>query len=606
MEYQLYNDTIHVYDEFLPVASNGDADYSPLFEEYDLCDLVENGNVDEVWIWAGNGDGVTLGNMHEWEISGPGWSNTVVGTYRTPNCGRILVTMVYNFTREPALALHSYGHRMETVMRHYQPCDMSTKNWPWNGAVYHNDCGDLLSNAYGFVARPYSDNGQVGGCGDVHHPPNISQAINQDYIYNEGSTANTICPDWNMDGSSEITNLNCQAWGCTEYGYQIWWMQNFPGYNNTNLNRDGETQPNWWAYQFNDLVNPVTQTPTSTQTSTPTQTATNVPSNTPTSTQTSTPTQTATQIPTDTPTSTQTNTPTQTATQIPTDTPTNTQTSTPTQTTTKVPTDTPTSTQTSTPTLTATATTPIVTVTTTPIINHTETPTAPTSNLDNSIYLPLINAETASPQLTQIDNAHHIATFKDERSLSFKEMEASIERNMNSLNQIASTQEAIIKPVVFVIHLPKYENNGGAIEEILTLNAQVIAGLREATVYHGYKFTPYLEAYFLGQDGESYAGAGCTEGDTADNVHIRIRGLKPNVAPTKYRVDDTAGGGVWATPCNPISNWQLHSIEQDSGDVDLYFKPFRVAPDNTQYSVTVTYEDGSTQFVALTGTAVTP
>jgi hypothetical protein len=114
-----------------------------------------------------------------------------------------------------------------------------------------------------------------------------------------------------------------------------------------------------------------------------------------------------------------------------------------------------------------------------------------------------------------------------------------------------------------------------------------------------------LSGEFLGQDGGSYAGRLCTTGTTSDNIHIHLNGLRMD-QPAAMRVEDRAGGGLWATPCDPVSNWQLFFTTNDTNQAELYFKPFRDAPENTLYTVTVTYSDGWIQTTAVVGWRVKP
>jgi hypothetical protein len=115
-----------------------------------------------------------------------------------------------------------------------------------------------------------------------------------------------------------------------------------------------------------------------------------------------------------------------------------------------------------------------------------------------------------------------------------------------------------------------------------------------------------LKATFLGQDGHSFAGKLCSAGTKKDNVHIHLSGLRTDQEAVAFRVDDFAQGGVWATPCDPVSNWFLFVEPVVAGETDLYFKPFRVAPAGTQYRLTVTYADQTTQTVVLSGSRVQP
>ena len=358
IEYQVYGDSV-IEDPEIPVQPNGVTDYGAIYDRYDLCFLIASGAVDEVWFWDGG-----AGGFGEWVTTGPGWPGRFwppPEMVNAPDCGKIVTTMAFNYAREVDVALESFNHRLEGFFMTYFPCDFYTETWPWRGAPAH--CAGLVSDQYGFVARPFAGNDHIGGCGDAHHPPNILDE--REYIYDDLTIVQTICPDWSQDGSAQVTTLDCLAWGCTHWGYHMWWMQNIPGLDNTNRDRNGSLHPNWWSYIFGA---PYTPTPTVTPTHTPTPTSTSTPTTTPTSTPTATPTTTRTTTPTMTVTSTPT--PTETPTGIPSPTETKTPTMTPTRT------PTPSETATMTPTETSTATnTPTNTLTTTPTSTPTATPT---------------------------------------------------------------------------------------------------------------------------------------------------------------------------------------------------------------------------------------
>ena len=113
-----------------------------------------------------------------------------------------------------------------------------------------------------------------------------------------------------------------------------------------------------------------------------------------------------------------------------------------------------------------------------------------------------------------------------------------------------------------------------------------------------------LRATFIGQDGGSYAGRLCSSGMTNDNIHIRLSGLRTNIKPISFRVDDFSKGGVWSTPCDPVSNWFLYVNQAFSGTADLYLKPFRDAPAGTEYKITVVYSNGETDITLVRGSQV--
>jgi hypothetical protein len=121
---------------------------------------------------------------------------------------------------------------------------------------------------------------------------------------------------------------------------------------------------------------------------------------------------------------------------------------------------------------------------------------------------------------------------------------------------------------------------------------------------HPTKAASKLRATFIGQDGSSYAGKQCSSGTINDNVHIRLSGLRTEITPVSFRVDDYAKGGVWSTPCDPVSNWFLFVNQAPDGMADLYFKPFRDAPAGTEYRITVGYSNGETQTTIVRGSQV--
>jgi hypothetical protein len=113
-----------------------------------------------------------------------------------------------------------------------------------------------------------------------------------------------------------------------------------------------------------------------------------------------------------------------------------------------------------------------------------------------------------------------------------------------------------------------------------------------------------LHATFIGQDGGSYAGRLCSSGTINDNIHIHLSGLREGIEPVSFRVDDHAKGGVWASPCDPVSNWFLYVDQASNDTADIYFKPFRDAPDGTEYKITVIYSNGETDITLVRGSQV--
>jgi hypothetical protein len=239
--YHTFGGTVIRIDEVPPYrADNRKFDYAAVYARFDLCNKIRADEVDEVWIWE-SGDG----NAWEWVTNGPKWSWT--NDSNVPNCGRTVTTMNLNYQREIDMALESFGHRLEgTFMTHF-PCHFYTNTWPW--IYWPARCEGLVSDRFGYVARPFSGNGNVGVCGCVHGPPNILD--DRENVYDDPTTTLSICKDWQWDGTGVVSRINCsEEWGCTERGFLVWWMQNLPGLGNNNHDRDGDLMPNWWSSLF--------------------------------------------------------------------------------------------------------------------------------------------------------------------------------------------------------------------------------------------------------------------------------------------------------------------------------------------------------------------
>ncbi len=266
VEFQIYGGSIVRETSWTPPRqANGNYDISAIYSRYNLCSLIQAGQVNEVWLWdAGQG------GFLEWITKGPEWSS-VGSDYSVPDCGKQVTTMVFNYTRGVDVALESYNHRLEGLFMHYFPCDFYTQTWPWTG--WPQECSGLVSNRYGYVGRPFSGNDNIGVCGDAHTPPNILDN-NHPYTYNSQTTVQSICEDWQMDGTARVKLFNCQEWHCDKTTYHVWWMQNLPGYQNTNKDLHGNPMPNWWTYLFGSPP----PSPTAATTPTPTLIATATPS----------------------------------------------------------------------------------------------------------------------------------------------------------------------------------------------------------------------------------------------------------------------------------------------------------------------------------------
>jgi hypothetical protein len=250
-----------------PHTPSGQFDYAAVYDRFGLCTMIQNGQVDEIWIWE---DGT--GNALESVIVGSDWS--AKWGRPVPNCGKTIVTLNFNYKRSIAMALHTYAHSVEHII-HYSPyakgeaCDFFASPFilpsdsPGPERIPPGCFDDKsLSAAYGFIARPMVENDGIAVCGDVHRPPNIIDD-NDHSMDNAGSMVSvpSRCGDWQW-GGERIQNIDCRAWQCEPCQvdsdceernlarYYIWWMQNIPGLGNNDRGRDGTLRPNWWTFRF--------------------------------------------------------------------------------------------------------------------------------------------------------------------------------------------------------------------------------------------------------------------------------------------------------------------------------------------------------------------
>jgi len=240
-----------------PHRSSGLFDYDAVYQRFNLCAKIQNGQVDEVWIWESG-----TGRAGEFVVNGPTW-NAIPPGYSVPNCGRTIATFNFRYDLAVNYALHSYNHRVEDALMRFPvsnpvTCDFITLSGPPPSKISAvapiadpNCIGNLAQNdKLAYTARPMPANSNIAVCGDVHFPPNISPpwTPQNEYQYSIVSNVSSRCRNWQWNLGVPPSTINCSAWGCDERGFLLWWMQNIPGLGNNNQARDGNLQPIWWDY----------------------------------------------------------------------------------------------------------------------------------------------------------------------------------------------------------------------------------------------------------------------------------------------------------------------------------------------------------------------
>lgn len=213
---------------------NGETNMKKLMSSYGLPGKVNNGAIDEVWIY-----GAPWMSMWESQAIGPHAFGINSPPILDHTYARTIVMMPMSYERDLGTSIHNFSHRFEATM--------STVYGGWaENRINHN------WDKFGLV-KAQSPDFSYSGCGSGHYPPNAEG----DYDY--GNTTNVVAttcdvfynyPDLSNYGKVK-KNVTCTEWGCSEYGYFGWWMKHFPKYKG--VGTDGKAN-DWWYYLL-DLDN---------------------------------------------------------------------------------------------------------------------------------------------------------------------------------------------------------------------------------------------------------------------------------------------------------------------------------------------------------------
>lgn len=243
----------HRYGAAVPFKSgilpSGDLiDLNRILQDHNVCDLVDNKNVREIWIMKTS---MVEGLAHpEFYISSPQYSHWQQMNWLSnpaPVCHKTYTVVVHDMERWDLL-LHVWYHAVEATMRMVDeplfrlwqgPCDSNWGCYP--GSV---------------------DAGKIARCGNCHNAPNARS----EYDIVNPNPVLSDCLDFNPDGPGgfgAVTQISCHLWGCSGASsiesnsatqYTPWNLQFMPGHGNE-ITHEGKLLRNWWdAYVEFDTV----------------------------------------------------------------------------------------------------------------------------------------------------------------------------------------------------------------------------------------------------------------------------------------------------------------------------------------------------------------
>ncbi len=197
-------------------------DYNALIDFYDLCTRRDNGEIDEVWVYAH-----PYASMYESRLAGQNafWWNSppLTGT----SCIKLLSIMGFNYERGVPEAMESMGHRAESAL------------WAafgrWN--VHHPD-----PNAWEIYTTIDKEIPGKGHVGNIHYPVNGLS----DYDFSNTRYVITYADNWKRYPYllDQTRTVNCLEWNCGHLGYMRWWYAHLPRFTGVS----DSTLNNWWMY----------------------------------------------------------------------------------------------------------------------------------------------------------------------------------------------------------------------------------------------------------------------------------------------------------------------------------------------------------------------
>lgn len=214
--------------------------YGLIMREIDICNFVDQQGVKKVWIYGYHSDYIepdeSKMSSRYGDISNA-WpkDEQIPEQYRLPRCENSYVMYNFNYSRLADTNLHNQMHQIENIISY---------------ADY-----DLFWNDFSELVFSNTKHNYVSSCGNGHYTPNWETPAN-DYEYWLMNYRMNNCETWHPDDSlTSYVNTNCQQWDCTQIGFNIWYMQNMPGYNNGIIYR-GKAMRNWWEamYDFNRFI----------------------------------------------------------------------------------------------------------------------------------------------------------------------------------------------------------------------------------------------------------------------------------------------------------------------------------------------------------------
>lgn len=222
-------------------------DYVGMMQYYGFDKKVDAGELKEVWVYTHPASG-----MNESRLIGDGafWCNsggiTIAGGATNVE---LCCVMFCNYERTTDLAMHSYAHRVESIMSQVYENKGGHQGWNYRDKTQVKELTNWEKfSAHNLEYEKYkSGYAHIGMC---HFPPNAQG----DYDYGNTRTVKTYADTWidypNIKEDDSVARVVSKTeWkdaGGDQWGYMKWYFKHIPHFKGL-CPRDGHLN-NWWHY----------------------------------------------------------------------------------------------------------------------------------------------------------------------------------------------------------------------------------------------------------------------------------------------------------------------------------------------------------------------
>lgn len=221
-------------------------DYVGMMKHYGFDKMVDAGEIKEIWVYTHPASG-----MNESRLIGDGafWCNSGgIGAPEAP-CSELCCVMFCNYERTTDLAMHSYAHRVESIMSQVYEQKGGFNGWNYSSKTRLSDLTnwEKFSAHHNEYARYKEGYAHIGMC---HWPPNSDF----DYDYANSNVVMTYADTWYnypdiKEDDSVARRVNMEEWkdaGGYQWGYMKWYFEHLPHFKGL-CPRDSHLN-NWWHY----------------------------------------------------------------------------------------------------------------------------------------------------------------------------------------------------------------------------------------------------------------------------------------------------------------------------------------------------------------------